>query len=158
MTDMQKVEKPTDILEITVNKERREILMSAGLIRRLASIIDGYENTANIFIDPILQTVLMIEALKPRAAHGTPVEKDRVYTLDDFDMSNEDGSKMVSWIGGHVLYFFIEGARHISENVVPQVKAAEEEIQTLTSSVSGTKSSLNETQSVGDMIGQEIKP
>ena len=115
--------KPNDRLTITVNNQPLEIFMSAGLIRLIAPIYSGGLNVDEIFQDPEVQNEIILLAVQPRGKRGqTP---DKYDSIEDVEMSLEDGFKLVGWVTEHVFHFFIESAttaRELGHRATPHME------------------------------------
>lgn len=144
-TETTKSTKPSDYLTITVNKEPVELFMSGGLVRRLAPYVGALEQFSLIYSDVFIQTDLIVEALRPKSKRGEDIGR---YTIDDFDISQEDTNKLVSWIVEHVLHFFadsVASAQILAENS----KGVVETLQRLVQSQTGSSASPETKPSVG---------
>lgn len=137
------ITKPEDRITVTVNNEQRELFMSAGLVRSLAAFIGDITAVDMIYSDPILQTAMLVHALTPRTERGAAA--DKAYALDDFEMTPDEAEKIVMWIGGHMLYFFINAALMLQSTVEKPVEA----LQSLMSSLTGSIPSQEIKPSVG---------
>ena len=127
--------KPLDTISITVNKEMKEVFMSSGLLRNILILVGDIQDFQLIYSDFHLQNAILIEALRPRTELGNPNNKP---TVDDFEMSIDDGNKLIDWIVEHVLHFFVE----LSERAVVTAQRNQSlmtRLEKLTPSPSGTK-------------------
>lgn len=123
----------------------KELFMSAGLIRRLASISQSHQGLIDIYTDPSMQSFMLSEILKPRTKRGEPSLE---YQLEDFDISTSEAKKVIDWAIQHIIYFFIDA--------VSSVKAAamdkESNLTKLAASMTGSPASQEEKQSAGRLI------
>ena len=140
------INRPDDRLSVTINEEVKELLMTAGLVRRLASIIGSMENLESLFMDPITQSALMLETLRDRTPAGSPTDPDLVDVLENkYPMSTAEGEKLTRWIADHVTHFFIAGALTARDSMGPKM----EELKSLMSSLNGLGDSITEKASAG---------
>lgn len=127
--------KPQDRIKVTVNDQDRELLMSAALIRKIINLISDIEAVPMIFIDPVIQEKAIIETLVERDGRGNPVEDVSTLNLFAFNMSTDEGEKLVKWIGDHALYFFTKGAVTSAE----ALKISQKTVENLMPSLDGTR-------------------
>lgn len=139
-----KIQKPEDRLVVSVAGANKEILMTAGLVRRLAAYVGSLDNVGAAYMDPALQIAMIDECLKERTPSGTPAVTE-MPDLDKYKLSTEDGDKIAQWIGGHLTYFFINGALMMRQDLEGPMKA----LQSLMSSLTGMAASLTSKPSVG---------
>lgn len=124
--------------------QERQFFMSAGLIRRLAGLVGNQDDMSRMYVDPVLQEVLLVEAIRPRTERGKEIDP-ATYTLEDYEMDQETADRVLEWIEGHIFNFFIKSALKVS-------KAASDKnspLQKLTQSVTGLQALLPEKQSAG---------
>lgn len=141
-------EKPNDRLTVRVNNEDREIFMSGGLVRRLASITGLLKDYTTLFTNIPVQEQLTIECMRPRKIAGQPVDSSLEYTLDDFEMSTEDMRKLMEWVADHCLHFFLSSATSATNLVVKNEKPLTN-LMKLTQSPTGSPPSTEEKPSAG---------
>lgn len=129
------VVKPLDTISIMVNNETKEVFMSSGLLRNILILVGGIQDFQLIYTDFHLQNAIIIETLRSRTELGNPNNKP---TIDDFEMSIDDGNKLIDWIVEHVLHFFVE----LSERAIATAQKNQTlmtRLEKLTPSPSGTK-------------------
>ena len=141
-------EKPEDHLTIRVNGEDKEIFMSGGLVRRLASITGVLSDYTSLFTNIPVQEQLVIECLRPRKPAGKPLDSSVEYSLEDFEMTTEDTEKLIAWVADHCLHFFLSSAASATNLVVKNEKPLTN-LMKLTQSPIGSLPSVEETQSAG---------
>lgn len=141
-----KIQKPEDRITVTVKGASREILMSAGLVRRLSAYVGSMDNVGAVYMEPALQIALIEECLRDRHPSGAAKDPaDVIPDLDKYELSTDDGDRLASWIGGHVTHFFINGALMMKNNLEDPMKT----LQTLMSSLTGMAASLTSKPSAG---------
>lgn len=118
-----------------------QVFMSAGLLRRLVGMAQSVQDITEIYANPYIQEILIVETLTPRSDRGTEKAK---YTLDDFEMTPKDGSKLMAWIAGHITSFFTEAVENIKTAV-----SEKGNLTTLTESVNGLVDLAEKKQSAG---------
>ena len=142
----EQAERPTDRLTVTVGGEAREIFMSGGLIRRLVPLIGSVGDFADVFTRPDVQEAVIVECLRPRSVRGQAAGEG--YTLEDFEIGQDDCDRLISWTTEHVLHFFVANAR-MAKGLVENNKQTLEEMQSLMQSPDGSQASAESTPSVG---------
>lgn len=120
-------------MEDTYNLEgKRTIKMTYGLIQNLANYFKNLEQVENMSIDTSLQNILINEVLAERDENGQRTEPLKNYALD---LSIAEGEKLMEWIMGHVLDFFISQLRAQTKAVermkplMEEMKRTVEEVQ-----------------------------
>lgn len=121
-----------DRLAITLNNEKVELFMSFGLLNSLVKIIGESEDISQIYVAPELQEAVLKTVLAKRAPSGTPIEE---VNLDDFDLSIEDGKRILAWVSEHCLDFLLNGL----ENAKSLASRNAERVKTLMSSSGGSE-------------------
>lgn len=144
----QAIKKPTDRLKVSFGLSpdlpniERELFMSAGLLRKLATVTSGHASMVDLYTDASMQSFLIVEVLKPRTPRGEAVTE---YQLEDFDISIEEAEKVSNWIIEHIVSFFL--------NAVQKVRTAVEDkdsnLMKLAVSMNGSQDSTIENPSVG---------
>lgn len=122
---------------------KKEVFMSAGLVRRLAAIVDATGDVAGLYSKPVLQELLLTEMLRPRGVRGQP-ETDQEFEASDFHISTDEGQKLLEWAIEHLIGFF--------EKAVDGVKLATDpgnRWERLMSSSNGLMASLQQRLSAG---------
>jgi hypothetical protein len=104
---------------------KRTIKMTYGLIQNLANYFKNLEQVENMSIDTSLQNILINEVLAERDENGQRTEPLKNYALD---LSIAEGEKLMEWIMGHVLDFFISQLR-AQTKAVERMKPLMEEIK-----------------------------
>lgn len=137
--------KPNDYLSVVVNKEPQEVFMSGGLVRRLSAYMGNLQDFSAVFGDAELQNLLVVEALRPRNKRGETAQE---YTIEDFELSTEDTTKLVMWITEHALHFFVQSLQSAKE-LGDNNKDLTEVLQKLMQSGNGSEASVESTQSAG---------
>jgi hypothetical protein len=149
----QKAIKPVDYLRVSVKKPGDEefkmydIFMSAGLRAQLVAISQLTADTSELYSNARLQELMIVECLAPRTARGQPKEE---YTLEDFELSVDEGDKIVEWAIEHILSFFT--------NAVLKLKTAAENpnshLMTLAQSLTGLQNLQVKKPSAGDSTAE----
>lgn len=128
-----------------------EIFMSAGLIRTLVNYANTVEDHSQLYTNPTLQEIMMIEALVGRNNRG---EADTAeLSLMDFGLSINESDKLMNWITEHVLDFFTRSIERLTESA----KTPEGAIQRLMESLSGIQALAEKKASVGPTDVKEVK-
>lgn len=105
----EKVERPDERITVTVKMpggsepEPKEIFMSAGLVRRLATVVQSLGDISQMYSDPMVEDILLTEILTPRTERG---KSQKIYTAEDFEMAMDEADRLLEWARGHVLHFF----------------------------------------------------
>lgn len=108
----------SDKLSIIVNGEEREIFMSFGLLNHLCNVVGTIENVPLISIDVELRNTILPLTLAERTKSGKLINKE-LPEVDDFEITVEDGEKLLEWVTDHAGNFFIkalETARRLESN------------------------------------------
>ena len=134
----EKFKKPEDRLTLKVAGQDKELFMSAGLVRKVASIVNELEDMAHIYLTPAVQERCAVQVLVERDERGRPKEDVDSLDLMAFEMTTEDAAKLFKWIGDHVMHFFIEGATNMETNLKDQMSV----LQNLAQSLNGTVDSI----------------
>ena len=103
---MENTEKTPEIIHVTYDGKDRQIRMTYGLQQLLCSRVSSLEAVENMFLDANLQTVLMNDVLAERDEKGN-IEKEKEGTQWAMYLSVDDGEKLMDWISGHLVDFFI---------------------------------------------------
>ncbi len=104
--------RPADRLKVTYGDAEHEIFMSAGLLRRLTGLAQCFGDPFAVLHDANVQSVLLTEALTPRSVQGEAREK---VSLEDYDISMDEADKLLTFITGHMLYFFASATSRVKE-------------------------------------------
>lgn len=141
-------QKPSDRLKVTYGLTpdlptmEREVFMSAGLIRRLATVTSGHSSMADLYTDASMQSFLLVEVLKPRTPRG---ESTTEYQLEDFDISIDEADKLNNWIIEHIISFFLNAV----QKVRTAVATPESNLMKLAVFMTGSQDLTTESQSAG---------
>lgn len=119
----------------------KELFMSAGLLRRLVAIAQAVEDITQLYSNPHVQDILIIEIMSPRTPRG---EANMTYSLDDFEMSPEDANKIVIWATGHITGFFTNAVENIKTAVMDNG-----DLKTLMESLNGLSALAEKKLSAG---------
>lgn len=133
-----------DRFVLTVNGDRREVFMSAGLLRRCVTemMSKASSDLTELYINPEAQNGLMVLCLVEKDKRGRAAEA----SIDDFEFSEEEGDLFLAWVTEHVLSFFVRNAQRMG-NQLQDPKSA---LSKLTRSTAGTEDSPLMNQSAGD--------
>lgn len=118
-----------------------QILMSAGLLRRLVAIVQSIPDITAIYADVYIQEIVIVEVCKPRPIRGKEPEQ---YTLNDFIMTPATANQILAWVSKHVMDFFTDAAERVKA-----ATAETGEIKTFLESLTGLVLSQNAKQSAG---------
>lgn len=97
--------RPEPVIKINFAGVDKDIFMSAGLRTRLVLHLQNFNDIQDIYVSPVLQEAVLMEALSIRDKRGEITEE---VNLDE--LSPEESEKLVTWIVDHVVYFFTRGA------------------------------------------------
>ena len=150
-------EKPTLDPRITVEvkmpdaKEAgpHEVFMSAGLIRRLTAIINSLGEMSQMYSDPMVEDVLLVEVLSPRTERG---KTQKIYTGEDFEMTMEEADRLLEWVRGHILDFFTKTVLRVGT----EATNPNSQIQKLMQSLNGLAALMQEKQSAGPSTAKSV--
>lgn len=144
----QKAVKPVDYLKVSAKKpgdteaQVYDIFMSAGLRAQLVAVSQLTADTSELYSNARLQELMIVECLAPRTTRG---QAKQDYTMDDFEISIEDGDRIVDWAIEHILYFFT--------NAVLKLKTAAQDqnssLMILAQSLTGLQSLQEKKPSAG---------
>lgn len=91
-------------IDVTVNGEIRELKMTYGLVNELARVIGDIDAIPMIGIEADLRDEVMKVLLAKRDSRGNVKETPDLFNLDiEIDQVQE----LLSWVGEHVLDFFL---------------------------------------------------
>lgn len=105
---MENIEKTPDTIHVTYDGKDKEIRMTYGLQQLLCSRVSSLEAVENMYLDATLQTVLMNDVLAERDEKGNVVEENKQWAMW---LNVEDGERLMDWISGHLVDFFISRSR-----------------------------------------------
>ena len=128
------ITKPNPHHSITVNGEPTTIFMSGGLIRIIMPMFLATDDFGAIYGDFQLQNEVIVELLRPRGKNNRD-KKTVEYTIDDFEMSQEDATALIEWTVEHVLNFFVDtmkSTQNVTERSLPQLQLLNELQQSMT--------------------------
>lgn len=103
-----KLEMPDDTLTISLRSGRKDLFMSAGLIRELISYVDDNQKFLGMWTDQTFQLFLMHVVLAPRDEKGKITTDD--VSIVNAEIGVSESRVLLKWIEDHILYFFIENA------------------------------------------------
>lgn len=85
----------------------KTLLMSFGLLNRLAAYIHEPQQIPNIYLVPEIADVFLFESLVDRDKDGNPLEK---FNADLFGakLHHAQAEKLLEWCEGHLTAFFIK--------------------------------------------------
>lgn len=128
-----KIARPDIRKTVVVGGEPREILMSSGMLRTLATHVPSIEEIGHLFLDGVQQEIVLCTLLAERDDNGRLVTSN--LRLDDFDISEDDCEELITWVGEHLHAFFINMGMRYAIVLKPVVEHLEGQKQ----SSSGTK-------------------
>ena len=137
---MENTDNSPDTIYVTYDGKDKEIRMTYGLQQLLCSRVSSLEAVENMYLDATLQTVLMNDVLAERDEKGNAVEEGKQWAMW---LNVEDGEKLMDWISGHLVDFFISRSR-------AQQKA--------TGKVMDLISEMSKTLEIVQEKGKELKP
>lgn len=137
---MEKTDKTPDTIRITYDGKDREIRMTYGLQQLLCSRVSSLEAVENMHLDAGLQALLMNEVLAERDEKGKVVDPDKQYAMF---LGVEEGEKLMDWIAGHLVDFFISRSR-------AQQKATDKVMDLI--------AEMSKTLEIVQEKGKELKP
>jgi hypothetical protein len=92
------------VLDILLGDETRRVKMTFGLLNRLALGSGGSEGLELLFTDAEIQERMLLEVLAERDEDGRVT---RLTNLDVYDLSSEEGLKILNWAVEHLMDFFV---------------------------------------------------
>lgn len=116
----------TDVLpdKITINlldsPTPKTLLMSFGLLNRLAAYIHDPQQLQNIYLVPEIADVFIFESLIERDKEGHPLEKFSPNTFGE-RLHFEDAERLLKWCEGHLTAFFskrLQAAVRVQEKIL----------------------------------------
>lgn len=120
------------------------LFMSAALTRRIAGLSQAYGDLTQMYIDPHIQSLLILEAIRPRTKKG---EKENPnLTLDDFPMDEKTAREILEWVLKHNSNFFIDAVSKAKNSITLENGP----LKRLMDSLAGLAPSQNVKSSVGD--------
>lgn len=137
---METLEKTPEIIHVSYDGKDKEIRMTYGLQQLLCSKVSSLEAVENMHLDASLQAVLMNDVLAERDEKGNVVDPEKQYAMW---LNVEDGEKLMDWISGHLVDFFISRSR-------AQQKA--------TGKVMDLIAEMSKTLEIVQEKGKELKP
>lgn len=105
---MENTEKTPEIIHVTYDGKDKEIRMTYGLQQLLCSRVSNLEAVENMYLDANLQTTLMNDVLAERDEKGNVTDEGKQWSMW---LNIEDGEKLMDWISGHLVDFFISRSR-----------------------------------------------
>ena len=102
------MERPNSTFDLKIGEEVRTIKMSYGLFNEIMTVIPNPENIGDLLItDAGLRDYIVRRILTGNKKITTDEDLVDAFELD-IDM--DDLSDLVTWVGDHVLYFFMTSA------------------------------------------------
>lgn len=142
----------TDEFTLRFDGEEREIVMKFALLRELARLLPGANDTQMVFHDEYLFEQVLISLLIPRNERGKPIVQtdpqngeEIVYDLDDHDFDEGAAVRLVKWAMEHLIGFFLNkltAVTTLGDQNVGQIEA-------LLSSLPGLKALASKKASAG---------
>jgi hypothetical protein len=123
---------------VKVNGEDREIFMSFGLLNELTTVVGDPGAIASITLNPEMRNKVLESALAKRKPSGKIEEP---VDMDDLDISIDEAEKLLDWVSGHVMSFFVRSLR----KVAAVNEKYEAPLRDLVSSLGGLKNSPSAT-------------
>lgn len=133
---------PNTKLTVHYDDDDHELFMSYGLLNQLIRIVPDIDQIGSMYFDPDTTNKVLETVLSKRSKSGKIVEK---VSVEDVDIDLENVRLILDWVGAHLTDFFIKGLESMSKTVGSRAK----ELETLVSSVSGSETSVSETDSSG---------
>src|SRR4051812_46735505 len=98
-----------DKLTIKIGDSDRELFMSFGLLNALSQIVGDPSKVSMISLDPDTRSKVLTATLAKRKASGKVIED--IPDIDDIDASIIDIEKVLEWVSGHVMAFFVRSVQ-----------------------------------------------
>lgn len=108
-------QKPETTITVKLGSSEREIFMSFGLLQTLAKMVGPVTNIEVIpliMIDPEKAEEFLVEVLAERTPSGKVTSKPE---LLDHEISPEDVDRVIEWMVGHLLHFFIQKLMNLAK-------------------------------------------
>lgn len=112
-----------DRLTVTVNGEKKELFMSAGLLGRLVSVVcpGGLDDAVSLAVNPLAQQDLLSWILAPVDEKNRPIMKttndkgeDEYFSHQQLNLSVEDSERIIDWAGDHLRNFFFRQVQKLA--------------------------------------------
>ena len=116
-------------LEVKVNGELKTISMPFARLNRIVRLVGGPDRLPVLASDPDVQEQVIIELFTIR-------EKGEIkesVALDDIELTPEEGSRIINWVGDHILDFFLR----TTEGATKAVENNQEKLSRLTATATG---------------------
>lgn len=123
-------------LEVTLNGNKESIFMSYALLNRLSVIVNGADGVSLLATDPSLQEQVLFEVSTKREGKTVVFRPE---DLDDVQISIEDMDKLIDWVGGHIIDFFLKSTEKMVKNA-EKYKGRLESLQHIASGLPGSVS------------------
>jgi hypothetical protein len=94
---------PSELLEITMGDQKREVFMSYGLLNELLILVGSLERVGIIGVDPTLRNDILTCVLTERDANG----KAQPFSFTGIRLSAATVHTIIEWVGSHVIDFFL---------------------------------------------------
>lgn len=106
--DTEKAGPPPSRITVEMPDGDRELFMSFGLLNELASLVGGPEAVPNLSFDAQMSQTALFSVLVKRNKRGQPIDfEDEDDPVIPGDLSPETAEKILDWVAGHVLDFFV---------------------------------------------------
>lgn len=137
------MERPNLTFQIVVNEELKDVKLSYALLNEILQVVPDPTNIAGLLI----QDASLRDYIARRVLTGNkPVLKNEdLIDMFETDVDPRAIGEMLTWIGDHVLYFFMTSAVE-AEKLGRKYEAT---ITQLVQSKNGAESSASETPSAG---------
>jgi len=90
--------KASNIINITLNKKKKEVFMSFNKLNRCAFLIQEVEQVPQILISPQVQSAILCEVL---------AEKGETLVLEDLEISPDDAQRVLEFVSEHLENFML---------------------------------------------------
>lgn len=126
--------------DIRIGEEDREILMSFGLLNELTKLIGDPGTVAAVAINPELRDEVLRLVLAERKRSGKVIKP--LEDVEDIDADYEDIERLLKWVMGHVLGFFVR----LLQTTKEVAEGHKVEMGDLVSSLVGSETSASKTE------------
>ena len=128
---------PDSRMTVEVAGKSKDLFMSAGMLQELVVISEQLEDVSEFHLNPVVQSRCLVHLLVERDTRGVPVEDVSELTLMAFPMEPKDADKVCTWMGEHLLDFFIRGTSNMTRGLKVMEKQTQK-MEILKQSSTGT--------------------
>lgn len=117
-------------LEVKINGDSKQLFMSYALLSRCTLIVGGPDQVPLLASDVEIQEKVLLEVLTVREKKNIVFKPE---TLDEIEVSLEDISLILDWVGSHIVDFFMKQ----TVKAVDQAKRYQKQVESLQHTANG---------------------